>query len=133
MSKNNKNIIIWEKWIDPLLIDSEENYEDILEDSETEKEDKLYKPTKSHIIVTPYGVIPYNELNACGKIFNFWNGHTNFTISSTVLSIIESVEGVETLDVFTRYRFRIGIGKAFTDSDVMRVINNQIYDFLESA
>jgi hypothetical protein len=41
--------------------------------------------------------------------------------------IIETTSGVETLDIFTRYRFRIGVGKAFSDSEVMRDINNKIY------
>ena len=40
--------------------------------------------------------------------------------------------GTESLDIFTRYRFRIAIGKLFTERDVMADINNRILAYLES-
>ena len=43
-------------------------------------------------------------------------------------NIIESSEGVETLDIFTRYRFRISVGKAFSDSKILREISSRICD-----
>ena len=73
------------------------------------------------------GIIPYNEYTASSKIFNFWTGHTNFNIIDSVAYSIETTEGVETLDIFTRYRFRIGIGKAFEDREVMRSIEKKMY------
>jgi hypothetical protein len=76
------------------------------------------------------GILPYNSANICLKNFNLWIGHTNFSISASIANIIESTDGVETLDVFTRYRFRIGIGKVFSDSSVMRLINNKLYDYI---
>ena len=76
------------------------------------------------------GIIPFNDNTASGKIFNFWMGHTNFDISKSIVNIIEKIDGVETLDVFTRYRFRIAIGKAFDDSQIMRNINKKIYSEL---
>lgn len=160
MSKNKDNIIIWEKWRDPFgLEDSdieemisrmeesiignvddeyEEEYtEEDLEENIREQEaaisflsNNLQKP-KIPMIITPFGFVPYTENTATGKIFNFWVGHTNFNISKTISQIIEESPGVETLDVFTRYRFRIGIGKAFKDSSVMHSINTQIYEYLE--
>ena len=72
------------------------------------------------------GLIPYNEYTASSKIFNFWIGHTNFNLSKKIANIIEKTDGVETLDVFTRYRFRIGIGKVFEDRDVMKNIENNV-------
>ena len=41
---------------------------------------------------------------------------------------IEQSEGVEILDIFTRYRFRVGIGKCFNDSETMKKINDNIYN-----
>ena len=76
---------------------------------------------------TTMGIIPYNEYTASSKIFNFWTGHTNFNIIDSVAYSIETTEGVETLDIFTRYRFRIGIGKAFEDREVMRSIEKKMY------
>lgn len=124
--------IIWEKWIDPLGIDSQDDtitdeYDDIHEYSPY-KEPKI---EKIKMIITPFGAIPYNEYTASGKIFNFWNGHTNFPITKTVFNAIELTDGVETLDLFTKYRFRVGIGKAFVDSEIMRDINTNVYKVLE--
>lgn len=152
-----ENIIVWQKWTDPFggddviennilasfLQDLDE--ESLLEEDEYEGEEyEEDQPMESHMVsgkkslpirvmATPMGIIPVTENTASGKIFNFWIGHTNFNISKRVSDIIEETEGVETLDVFTRYRFRIGVGKAFSDSEVMRDINVQLYKVLDNA
>jgi hypothetical protein len=77
-------------------------------------------------MITPMGVMPVTENTESGKIFNFWTGHTNFDISTNVATIIERCDGVESLDIFTRYRFRISIGKVFKESEVMHNISKQI-------
>jgi hypothetical protein len=142
--------IIWEKWKDPLGYDDEnitdklENYddpvfyeEDIVEDNdyEDEEEDQEKKTKIERIrekfILTPLGIMPLNENTASSKIFNFWTGHSNFPITKNIASIIEDTDGVETLDIFTKYRFRIAVGKAFNDSEVMRDINQNVYGYLE--
>lgn len=138
-----ENIIVWQKWIDPYLegiedsiasgAEAEELEEEYLEDEEEEVEEEygaIDKLGKFRAIATPMGIIPINESTASGKIFNFWVGHTNFDITNALALIIEETAGVETLDIFTRYRFRIGIGKAFHDSKVMRDINSRVYDYL---
>jgi len=84
-------------------------------------------------VATPMGIIPINESTTSGKVFNFWVGHTNFNISKPIAEVIENAEGVETLDIFTRYRFRISVGKAFDDSTVMRNINTKVYTELNEA
>jgi hypothetical protein len=134
---NIKPQIIWEKWVDPFGKDSEEtkwnNYDDDDEPEDEELEEHLNKhqPNPVKVIATPLGLIPYNEHTASSKIFNFWIGHTNFNISKNIKSIIEESEGVEILDIFTRYRFRIAIGKCFTDADVMSSIKEKIYQSLD--
>jgi len=146
-----ENTIIWQKWLDPFGEDDDilENFSDkdnisddfYEEDDEEEKEslnendskNNLIKPIKKNIkvIATPMGIVPVTENTCSGKIFNFWLGHTNFDITKKVAAIIECTDGVETLDVFTRYRFRISVGKAFNDSSVMRNINKNVYSYLE--
>jgi hypothetical protein len=129
-----KHKIVWEKWLDPFGTDfdetkwmdydnEEENYED---DGLVEEvlKSRSTKPVK--VISTPMGIIPYNEYTASGKIFNFWVGHTNFDITQAIVDILEKFEGVEILDIFTRYRFRIGIGKCFEDKEILSNINNNI-------
>jgi hypothetical protein len=139
-NKNNKQpLIIWEKWQDPILSHlgdinnnklSDENIdedidEDIIGYEETEKISYKYP-----IIITPMGMLPYSEKTSCETVFNFWTGHTNFSISKDISDILERCDGVETLDVFTRYRFRIAIGRAFKDSSIMTTINKKIYEYI---
>jgi hypothetical protein len=139
MNNKEENLIKWEKWMDPfgndeeLLLDKEnihneeENYDG---DSAIENADQFSHRIKIKVMATPMGIIPINEHTASGKIFNFWVGHTNFNITKNIAQIIEETDGVETLDIFTRYRFRISVGKAFVDSVVMRDINTRSYEYL---
>lgn len=138
----SENIIIWEKWKDPLGYDDQEDnvldsekevsYDDNGEPYEIVKQSKT-KKIKCQIISTPFGIIPINENTASSEIFNFWTGHANFSITQDIASIIEDTDGVETLNVFTKYRFRISVGKAFNDSLVMREINNNVYAYLDNS
>ena len=151
-NQNKENVIMWQKWLDPFgeddIIESsfdkdasdnflDEDIEEDLEDRSLQKEknklESLINNKNKHIkvIATPMGIVPVNENTCSGKIFNFWVGHTNFDITKNITAIIELTQGVETLDVFTRYRFRISIGKAFDDSAVMRIVNKNVYNYLE--
>lgn len=148
MTTSYKPMIVWQKWVDPFGKNPEDiewpghnDYEvsDDFEESDDEdnsldKVEDIIKTNKSNpiqVIATPMGIIPYNEHTACSKIFNFWVGHTNFNISAKIAKIIEESEGVEILDVFTRYRFRIAIGKLFEDNLVMKKINDNVYEEIE--
>lgn len=102
-----------------------------LEDSDLDNNEQIIHKQQVKAIITPMGIVPYDEYNSASKIFNFWIGHTNFNISKPVSQIIENIEGVETLDIFTRYRFRIGIAKLFKPSEVMSSITNSIYGYLD--
>ena len=152
---NKENTIIWQKWVDPFGFDEDYDVDnlsdhDFEEYSNFESEDDQLDPDQAKenlkeylnhkkvrpqikVIATPMGIIPFNENTASNKIFNFWIGHSNFDITPNIASIIEETDGVETLDVFTRYRFRIGIGKAFDDSIVMRNINDIVYAELDNV
>lgn len=148
--------IVWQKWADPLGEDDLEGTQDetansteaitsesytaefydedgeVVPNGDTTKEEDLqffHRPTR--IIVTPMGIIPYTDNTASNKIFNFWVGHTNFDVTPSVVSIIDSYDGIETLDVFTRYRFRIGIGKLFNAADTMYSLSETIYEHLQ--
>jgi hypothetical protein len=127
-------LIIWEKWVDPFGENMEDakwtDYNNDIDDS-TEMFNEEYKKhigKPIRVIASPLGLIPYNEYTASSKIFNFWLGHTNFNISENIKNIIENVSGVEILDIFTRYRFRIAIGKCFNDSETMATISTSIIE-----
>ncbi len=135
MHKSNNHIIMWEKWQDPFGLDEPDIDEEIYDEDHDDNmiEYKKTKKIRSQVIATPFGIIPINENTASGEIFNFWTGHTNFALTRKISNIIEDTSGVETLNTFTKYRFRIGIGKAFNDSEVMRSINNNVYKYLENT
>lgn len=140
-------LIIWEKWVDPFGKDTDESKwtdynNDLLyfhqdnndddSDLEDEQQPSIKIPNNPiKVIASPLGLIPYNEHTASSKIFNFWLGHTNFNISVKIKNLIENIDGVEILDIFTRYRFRIAIGKCFEDSDVMDTINKTIINYYD--
>lgn len=144
----SKPIIIWEKWRDPYGLDDLDHPESTDEDMETDGHEESQDNTSSTLpyellsnihnikhkipmMMTPMGLIPFTENTASSQIFNFWTGHSNFNITNKILSLIESIDGVESLDIFTRYRFRISVGKAFKDAEVMHSINNKVYSYLE--
>ena len=126
---NNNYLIAWEKWVDPYgsNLDSVEwpgyDESDIIEDQE-----EIKKPSfkRVNVLATTMGIIPFNEHTDCSRIFNFWVGHTNFDLTKNIAEILQSIEGVETLDIFTRYRFRISFGKAFDERQVIDNINTTI-------
>lgn len=144
-------LIIWEKWRDPYghddILDIEETLEnnddigEFLDDNQNISIPSQSNTQENHtfpqqqfkqkipFMFTPMGIIPYTENTAASYIFNFWTGHTNFNLSKKICNIIEETDGIETLDIFTRYRFRIGVGKCFIDSSVMRKINKNIYQY----
>jgi hypothetical protein len=150
MTINNQEYqIIWQKWSNPFgseeeldymhrMLDAEsssfteEDLEEMYQEEMQEESAKDMSVNKLRVVATPMGIMPLTENTDICHIFNFWIGHANFDITSDIVSIIEAIEGVETLDVFTRYRFRIGVGKAFIDSEVMRNINDQIYEYLDA-
>lgn len=144
---NNDHLIIWQKWHDPFgdrdeSMDFDNNeFDNFIDDNEEniidEEHNKIPQPTPIKkelikVVATPMGIVPMNEHTASGKIFNFWVGHTNFDITKNIFNIIETTIGVECLDIFTRYRFRIAIGKAFNDSSVMKEIQETIYEYLNN-
>lgn len=142
--------IVWQKWRDPLS-DSDATYlspddlldepsfiddingqtDDVNDHEQSEIEPELLAKKQIKAIITPFGIMPFDEINSIGHSFNFWVGHTNFDISTKIVSIIEHSDGVETLDVYSRYRFRIGIGQLFNSADVMSGITNHIYKYLD--
>jgi hypothetical protein len=145
---HDKYKIVWQKWIDPFGQDQEESisldyenenpdlssvYSRIDKNEETidDEDELLIKKRSIKVIASPMGLIPYNEHTASGKIFNFWLGHTNFDITINVSKIIENTDGVEALDIFTRYRFRVAIGKCFGASETMVRIQENICRYLD--
>lgn len=58
--------------------------------------------------------------------FDCWIGHTNFNITTSIKNKLNEVDGIEVLNIVSRYRFFIGIGKMFKFSDVRKDIEKNI-------
>ena len=123
--------VYWEKWVDAYESDIEEELEERIAEKDemglffegvSEEEPQNIKSIQT--IFTPFGVLPLTEHSLASTYFKFWVGHTNFKITTAFHSLISKVEGVESLDIFTPYRFRIAVGKLFRDRDVMSNIKD---------
>lgn len=127
--------IIWHKWEDPLrrVLDA---CDEEAESSELQKAlasfgddapgrilmDAEEMKGTGPSIIGPMGIIPLRESNMPSKLYNLWMGHTNFDLDENSVEAIQRVPGVESLDIFTRYRFRIAFGRAFEAEDVREQI-----------
>jgi hypothetical protein len=78
------------------------------------------------VIVTDFGVLPLRPYNNIVNFFNLWTGETNFNLSEKIGKILNEAEGVEALDIFSRYRFRVAIGNAFSFQDVRQNIEKSL-------
>jgi len=112
--------IIWEFWHDPFserefISEEEANYRTPWEKMESESEEGTkIRP----VIPTPMGLIPIHPFRNFSQAFQIWIGHANFFITPDIQEKIESVPGVEILDIHSPYCFRVGVGKAFDHIEV---------------
>tara|TARA_R110002020_G_scaffold95727_6_gene229487 strand:- start:643 stop:1116 length:474 start_codon:yes stop_codon:yes gene_type:complete len=141
--------VYWEKWRDAFEV-AEEKFSELLEEMQSQDDDMFatssygedqdddelgadaqYMP---HVrsVMTPYGLLPLTDDTLASKQFKFWTGHSNFRLTEEYFSVIGTVAGVETLDILTPYRFRIGIGKLFTDRSVMHAVRSGMLEHLKN-
>ncbi len=133
-----KKSISWRKWVDPLddVNDLEQKIAQKRKESHLDDEDELDSdkemktPPDFRVLQTPYGIIPITENNLPSNNFDFWIGYSNFNIDEAVVDILNRIPGIEILDIFSRYTFRIGIGRHpdFTFRSVRKIINEILCD-----
>lgn len=148
--EKRKPQIFWAPWFDPFdnidKFNLPDNEDDDLEnlysgkyEEEAFAEENNFVDTSTitkkpfRIAITQAGAIPFYENTLPSKLFKFWEGHTNFNISPKVAKAIEKTDGVEVLDFYTRYRFRLGVGKAFDSREVRQDIQNNVLAILTSG
>jgi len=131
--------IIWKKWANPFFDDEKktddleefkkewkDSYEELEEKNSQQERGQAAQNNVGPCLVGPMGIIPLTEHNRADKVYNLWIMHTNFSITDTIKDILCEIDGVETLDIFTRYRARIGFGDAFDEHEVQ----DKIHDLL---
>jgi hypothetical protein len=139
-----ENLIIWVKWKDPWGrdFDPEEELDFDTDDEEEMEWDELQSkedfpetfklPKNIPVIATRMGPVPIVEDSMPSKNFNFWLGHSKVNITRAIAEKVSKIEGVECLEVFTRYRIRIAIGKAFAGNKVMSDIDKMIQEHMQA-
>ncbi len=88
--------------------------EEYAEEQEIQEQDALFLPKNF-----------YETISLMSR-FDCWIGHTNFNITTSIKNKLNEVDGIEVLNVVSRYRFFIGIGKMFNFSDVRKDIEKII-------
>lgn len=113
--------IIWQHWRSPYGSDEDEFVPEDKADVPSpweERENGQPGFDVRPVVITPMGLIPIHPYRKFTEYFQFWVGDTNFDVTPSVRDTIEGVEGVEILDVLTRYSFRIAVGKVFDGARV---------------
>lgn len=105
----NKHIK-WEKFTNPLL--------PVLAEGEEEAGRVMVRST-------PFGVegLKFNPNFPSEKVYI---AHTNFDIDAGVKASVENTDGVEIVEVYSPYRMRITIGKAFNGKKVRYIITKKL-------
>jgi hypothetical protein len=126
----SKKKIAWEKWDTDLIEEEILEGMDFQEEDDEEMIDEALKLMQKipKLISTPMGIYQLHDKMNPVKQFDCWTGYTNFDITHSIQSKIESVEGVELLAVLSRYRFFLGVGKLFKFKNVRAKIEQDLYE-----
>ena len=122
--------IAWENWKEKVDYSPPENK---LEESAEEEEDVIEKSLLSameipRLVQTPLGIFHYEDKLKPSEKFDCWIGYTNFNITQNISDLIESVDGVEALEIMSRYTFFLGVGKMFNFRNVRLGIESLILE-----
>ncbi len=64
--------------------------------------------------------------NLLSTHFSLWIGETNFNVTNRIRHAINRVDGVESLDIITRYRFRLGIARLYRPKEVKQAVGDVV-------
>lgn len=117
-----KKLLSWEKYYD-CLDTSIKSPKDVNEDEiyagppiEEDDEESIGNPDNK-VILTPFGLLTIMDGSLAAHHFDFWIMHVNFDITEEIVQKISQIRGVESLEVLSRYRARIGFPVGETKND----------------
>lgn len=58
--------------------------------------------------------------------YNLYIAHTNFRITVNIVNFLCDVEGVESVDILSPYRFKVSVGKLFEPDTVLNHIKDNL-------
>jgi hypothetical protein len=123
-----KNKVKFEKWIDPLNSNVEEGeWPGYNLDADGEAQ-PVYAAKMTQVMHTPFGALSMLSNTIASNQFDFWWMYSNFDITNDIRDRIKKVPGVETLEVYTRYRARVGFPKSgfFEGNQIMSAIQGVV-------
>lgn len=131
VDKNMKRKIKWEKWSDPLMSDINNDANSQEGNIGNNPDNNIIGGNIQKILHTPFGFISAMDNVFAANEFDFWILHTNFDITKKIAIDIEGTGGVETLEIYTRYRARIGFPKSglFDIEKVKKKIEDKICQY----
>lgn len=92
-----------------------------------EEEDGAFAETKSLAVYqTPFGIVKVPEFCDINKHFKLWTMYTRYPITDKLKNGIDSMPGIETFEMLTPYRARVGICPLYKDGHVLRSIQTTI-------
>lgn len=120
-----KRKIVWEKWNNPF---QDDNINDIGHSIDDINDEYMQLEQPEKMMQTPFGIITAINNKFADREFDFWVLHTNFNITNKIASFINQTDGVETLEVYTRYRARIGFPKSglFDVDEIKKKIEEEL-------
>ena len=118
----------WQKYEDVIQSEMYSPFTSMLFDDMSEEPPDDIPDEESDFQETETVFVPKNfyETISLMSRFDCWIGHTNFNLTNTIKNKLNEVDGIEVLNVMSRYRFFIGIGKMFKFSDVRKQIEETI-------
>ena len=144
--------IIWEAHVDPmnanidsfpsLIMDHYEGKDGEEEDGDEEEGyndgysqmlPPLFKPKIAGLIHTKFDLLTVMDHTSACNAFDMWIMHTNFNITEREAVLIDNCPGVETLEVLTRYRCKIGFPNSnlFDNTEVKKNIEGLLLEIEE--
>lgn len=127
-----KRKIAWELWQLEEIKEVQEDSENFHEDLDEEEivgvgqfmmfDPSLGFPTPK--IKTPMGSYDIDDPLSPNKMFECWIGHTNFRITQTDYSTMDSINGLGCMKVISPNRFFVGIEKLFDFQTLRLEIEN---------
>lgn len=135
--------IVWSKWVNPLQRDANSSNDDIDNDDSDEWNESVEDRATivqlmreeigvPKVVMTEGGMFEFVIRNDPEKLFNLWEGNTyGFPVSRKVKQLIGQIDGVEAIDVYSPYMFRVAVGKLYKPSDVCSRITHKLEEYLQ--
>jgi hypothetical protein len=135
-----RKTIAWESWnakvenhqLEAVELDTQDQSYTEIEHLQSEIIPSEILVPQPRVVHTPLGVYPEESLLKPSDRWDCWIGHTNFDITNSVVTKLESdVDGIEALKILGRYSFFIGVGRLFDITQVRKDVEVLLCDYTE--